>query len=172
MGIPNDYWHYSPLNENYKLCQTYPEWLYVPSGVSEEVVNGSAKFRSRESVPALSYYHQETQAALCRCSQTLSGMVKRSSDDETYLETIARANPNKGYMYVVDTRPRINAMANKAAGKGYENTNFYSKIEFHFLGIPNIHVMRDSLNKLVEVVSNPRLSMIEFLSGIASSSWL
>ncbi|XP_062506566.1 myotubularin-related protein 8-like isoform X2 [Corticium candelabrum] len=172
MGIPNDYWHYSPLNENYKLCQTYPEWLYVPSSVSEEVVNGSAKFRSRERVPALSYYHQETQAALCRCSQPLSGMVKRSSDDETYLETIALANPNKGYMYVVDTRPRINAMANKAAGKGYENTNFYSKIEFHFLGIPNIHVMRDSLNKLVEVVSNPSLSMTEFLSGIASSGWL
>ncbi|XP_062507308.1 myotubularin-related protein 6-like [Corticium candelabrum] len=47
-----------------------------------------------------------------------------------------------------------------------------SKIEFHFLGIPNIHVMCDSLYKLVEVVSNPSLSMIEFLSGIASSSWL
>ena len=39
--------------------------------------------------------------------QPLSGMVKRSSDDETYLETIARANPNKGYMYVVDTHPRV-----------------------------------------------------------------
>ena len=33
----------------------------MPSSVSEEVVNGSAKFRSRERVPALSYYHQETQ---------------------------------------------------------------------------------------------------------------
>ncbi|XP_062506797.1 myotubularin-related protein 6-like [Corticium candelabrum] len=64
MGIPNDYWHYSPLNENYKLCQTYPEWLYVPIGVSEEVVNDSAKFRSRESVPTLSYYHQKTQVEL------------------------------------------------------------------------------------------------------------
>ena len=26
---------------------------------------------------------------------------------QTYLETITRANPNKGYMYVVDTRPRV-----------------------------------------------------------------
>ena len=33
----------------------------MPIGVSEEVVNDSAKFRSRESVPTLSYYHQKTQ---------------------------------------------------------------------------------------------------------------
>ena len=33
----------------------------MPIGVSEEFMNGSAKFRSRERVPALSYYHQETR---------------------------------------------------------------------------------------------------------------
>ena len=33
----------------------------MPSSVSEEVMNGSAKVRSRDRVPALSYYHQETQ---------------------------------------------------------------------------------------------------------------
>ena len=33
----------------------------MPSGVSEEVVNVSAKFRSRERVPALSYYHQASR---------------------------------------------------------------------------------------------------------------
>lgn len=75
-------------------------------------------------------------------------------------------------MYVVDTRPKINAMANKAQGKGmlarrsmlrlfnnqiikleykgYENENNYSNIQFHFIGIENIHVMRNSLNKLLE----------------------
>lgn len=53
-------------------------------------------------------------------------------------------------MYVVDTRPRINAMANRAAGKGYENEAFYENIKFQFLGIENIHVMRTSLQKLIE----------------------
>jgi hypothetical protein len=53
-------------------------------------------------------------------------------------------------MYVVDTRPKINAIANKAAGKGYENENNYSNIQFYFIGIENIHVMRNSLAKLVE----------------------
>ncbi len=45
---------------------------------------------------------------------------------------------------------QINAMANRAAGKGYENESFYTNIKFQFLGIENIHVMRSSLQKLIE----------------------
>ena len=49
---------------------------------------------------------------------------------------------------IVDTRPMLNAMANRAQGKGYENAEHYTKCEFQFLGIENIHVMRKSLEKL------------------------
>ena len=45
---------------------------------------------------------------------------------------------------------QINAMANKAAGKGYENTDFYENVKFQFVGIENIHVMRQSLQKMTE----------------------
>lgn len=41
-------------------------------------------------------------------------------------------------------------MANRAAGKGYENEAFYDNIKFQFFGIENIHVMRASLHKLIE----------------------
>lgn len=41
-------------------------------------------------------------------------------------------------------------MANRAAGKGYENEDNYSNIRFNFQGIENIHVMRNSLQKLLE----------------------
>ena len=41
-------------------------------------------------------------------------------------------------------------MANRAAGKGYENENFYTNIKFQFWGIENIHVMRGSLQKMIE----------------------
>lgn len=41
-------------------------------------------------------------------------------------------------------------MANRAAGKGYENEAFYENIKFHFLGVENIHVMRNSLSKVIE----------------------
>lgn len=41
-------------------------------------------------------------------------------------------------------------MASRAAGRGYENENFYDNIKFQFFGIENIHVMRNSLAKLIE----------------------
>ncbi|EPQ17899.1 Myotubularin-related protein 8 [Myotis brandtii] len=44
----------------------------------------------------------------------------------------------------------LNALANRAAGKGYENENNYANIRFRFMVIENIHVMRSSLQKLLE----------------------
>lgn len=41
-------------------------------------------------------------------------------------------------------------MANRAAGKGYESEDFYDNIKFQFFGIENIHVMRNSLQKLID----------------------
>lgn len=41
-------------------------------------------------------------------------------------------------------------MVNKAQGKGYENEIYYENIKFHFFGIENIHVMRGSLQKLID----------------------
>ena len=47
------------------------------------------------------------QAALCRCSQPLSGFSARCVEDEQLLNCIVQANPNAKFMYVVDTRPRV-----------------------------------------------------------------
>lgn len=56
-------------------------------------------------------------------------------------------------------------MANRAAGKGYENEDNYSNIRFQFVGIENIHVMRSSLQKLLEgkiiAYSSRQLCLIE-----------
>jgi myotubularin-related protein 6/7/8 len=78
----------------------------------------------------------------------LAGFSARCVEDETLLYCILKANANASFMYVVDTRPKINAMANRAAGKGYENKNFYENIQFLFMPIENIHVVRNSLAKL------------------------
>ncbi|NP_001372166.1 phosphatidylinositol-3,5-bisphosphate 3-phosphatase MTMR6 isoform 9 [Homo sapiens] len=66
----------------------------------------------------------------------------------------------------------LNAMANRAAGKGYENEDNYSNIRFQFVGIENIHVMRSSLQKLLEVNGTKGLSVNDFYSGLESSGWL
>ncbi|XP_062844357.1 myotubularin-related protein 8 isoform X2 [Trichomycterus rosablanca] len=172
MGLPNDYWQISDLNANYELCSTYPSVLGFPKCASVATITGSAKFRSRGRLPALSYYHKDTKAAICRCSQPLSGLSSRCVEDEQMLQAISEANPNSPFIYVVDTRPKLNAMANRAAGKGYENEDNYANIRFHFQGIENIHVMRSSLQKLVELCAQKSPSMSDYLTGLESSGWL
>lgn len=53
-------------------------------------------------------------------------------------------------------------MANRAAGKGYENESFYENTKFQFFGVENIHVMRGSLQKLVESAYCKYLIWIDF----------
>lgn len=45
---------------------------------------------------------------------------------------------------------QLNAMANRAAGKGYENEDHYTNIKLQFIGIENIHVMRSSQQKIID----------------------
>ncbi|KAM6316936.1 phosphatidylinositol-3,5-bisphosphate 3-phosphatase MTMR6 isoform 3-T3 [Aegotheles albertisi] len=172
MGVPNDNWQLSDANRDYKICETYPRELYVPRTASKPIIVGSSKFRSKGRFPVLSYYHKNKEAAICRCSQPLSGFSARCLEDEHMLQAISKANPSNRYMYVMDTRPKLNAMANRAAGKGYENEDNYSNIRFQFVGIENIHVMRSSLQKLLEVSGTKGLSVNDFLSGLENSGWL
>ncbi|KAM9269675.1 phosphatidylinositol-3,5-bisphosphate 3-phosphatase MTMR8 isoform 1-T1 [Cariama cristata] len=116
--------------------------------------------------------NKDYEAAICRCSQPLSGFSARCLEDEQMLQAIREANPGSPFMYVVDTRPKLNAMANRAAGKGYENEDNYDNIRFKFIGIENIHVMRNSLQKLLEVCEMKSPSMSDFLTGLENSGWL
>uniref|UniRef100_UPI00398E601C phosphatidylinositol-3,5-bisphosphate 3-phosphatase MTMR8 isoform X3 n=1 Tax=Pristiophorus japonicus TaxID=55135 RepID=UPI00398E601C len=172
MGVPNEYWAQTDVNEGYETCNTYSTILCVPKGANKPTIVGSSKFRSRGRFPVLSYYFKENNAAICRCSQPLSGFSARCVEDEQMLQAISKANPGSSFMYVVDTRPKLNAMANRAAGKGYENEDNYSNIRFQFVGIENIHVMRNSLQKFLEVCELKAPSMSDFLTGLENSGWL
>uniref|UniRef100_A0A671WBW4 Myotubularin related protein 7a n=1 Tax=Sparus aurata TaxID=8175 RepID=A0A671WBW4_SPAAU len=173
MGLPNSLWKLSTVNQHYKVSDTYPADLFVPESATPPVIVGSSKFRSRGRFPTLSYYSKENHAAICRSSQPLSGFSARCLEDEQMLEAILRSNPRSDFMYVVDTRPKLNAIANRAAGKGYENEDNYSNIKFQFIGIENIHVMRNSQQKMLEGNYHLRSpSMSDFLEGLESSGWL
>jgi myotubularin-related protein 6/7/8 len=54
---------------------------------------------------------------------------------------------------IIDARPTTNAVANTAKGAGTENMDYYKDCRKAYLGIDNIHSMRDYLNKVVEVLS-------------------
>ncbi|GAB0188498.1 myotubularin-related protein 7 [Grus japonensis] len=196
MGIPNNYWQISDVNRDYGVCDSYPTEVYVPKSATAHIIVGSSKFRSRRRFPALSYYCKDNNlfgankfnddvtpysasyrmcvnmASICRSSQPLSGFSARCLEDEQMLQAIRKANPGSDFIYVVDTRPKLNAMANRAAGKGYENEDNYSNIKFQFIGIENIHVMRNSLQKMLEVCELKSPSMSDFLWGLENSGWL
>ena len=59
---------------------------------------------------------------------------------------------------IVDARPTINAMVNQIQGMGSENMDKYPYAQKIFLNIGNIHIMRNSLNKVVEAVKDADLS--------------
>ncbi|KAM4750737.1 myotubularin-related protein 7b isoform 3-T3 [Anableps anableps] len=172
MGVPNNLWVSTAANSEYRVCDTYPAELFVPKSATPAVIVGSSRFRSRGRFPALSYFHQDTLAAVCRCSQPLSGFSGRCQEDELMLQAVMKSNPGSDFIYVVDTRPKLNAMANRAAGKGYENEDHYSNIRLLFIGIENIHVMRSSQQKIVDVGEMRAPSMTDFLWGLESSGWL
>lgn len=56
--------------------------------------------------------------------------------------------------FIVDARPQVNAIANQATGMGSENMEWYPGATKEYLGIANIHAMRDSLNKVFDAFTN------------------
>lgn len=172
-GVPNNDWIQCWLNKDYKLCPTYPKWLFVPSEATSEIVTGSAKFRSQGRLPGLSFIYQPTGAAICRCSQPCVGITNnRSEFDEKMVSCIRMANKkSKNKIYIVDTRPKVNAMVNKAGGKGYEDVKNYTDVLYKNFPIQNIHVMRESMAKLRNTLEMA-ISPSAHLSGVEESGWL
>lgn len=59
----------------------------------------------------------------------------------------------------------------QAKGGGYENESAYPNAELVFLEIHNIHVMRESLRKLKEIVY-PSIDEARWLSNVDGTHWL
>ena len=114
-GLPNESWRITKLNENYDICDSYPAVWAVPAAATDEELRYVASFRSRGRLPVLSWIHPESQATITRCSQPLVGVSgKRSRDDERYVQLILDANAQSHKLFIMDARPSVNAVANKA----------------------------------------------------------
>jgi len=172
LGLPNESWTISRINEKFAVCDTYPQVLGIPQGMANEEIMEVAKFRSKGRIPVLSWLHPTSLASISRCSQPLVGMVsKRSAQDERLLQTIMDANAQSHRIYIYDARPKVNADANKLKGGGYEIEENYPNAELLFLDIPNIHVMRESLRKVKDMCF-PVIDDSHWLSNLESTQWL
>ena len=59
---------------------------------------------------------------------------------------------------IVDARPTVNAYAMQAVGLGSEKMDHYPGAEKAYLGIDNIHVMRKSLNLVIDALKESDLT--------------
>uniref|UniRef100_A0A1A8P4E8 phosphatidylinositol-3,5-bisphosphate 3-phosphatase n=1 Tax=Nothobranchius pienaari TaxID=704102 RepID=A0A1A8P4E8_9TELE len=173
-GLPNESWTISRMNNTYELCDTYPSVLVIPKNFTEEDMKQVALFRAKRRVPVLSWIHPESQATIVRCSQPLVGPLdRRCKEDERLLQIIMDANAQSHKLTIFDARQSNIAVTNKSKTKdaGYESESFYPNIELNFLEIPRIHVMRESLRKLTDVIC-PTIDEGHWHSAVDQTHWL
>lgn len=152
--LSNDLWRISGVNANYAMCQSYPFALVVPKIISDDEVLQACSFRARCRLPVVSWCHPLTGAVVARSSQPLVGLMMnmRSNLDEKLVAALCSKleNGSRRKLYIADARPRKNALANGAMGGGSESSSNYFQSEVVFLGIDNIHAMRESFVRLRE----------------------
>eukprot|EP00002_Diphylleia_rotans_P025485 TRINITY_DN503_c0_g2_i1.p1 TRINITY_DN503_c0_g2~~TRINITY_DN503_c0_g2_i1.p1 ORF type:complete len:707 (+),score=91.23 TRINITY_DN503_c0_g2_i1:49-2169(+) len=149
MGLPTNTWRISHVNQDYRICSTYPQLFVVPSAITDPELEAVANFRSRGRLPALCWKHPRHNAAILRCSQPRVGMMgRRCKEDEGLFDSILKCNSQSNTLYVLDSRPRVNALGNQLKGAGVENMSNYPNTVLTFMNIENIHVVRESYVKL------------------------
>lgn len=99
-------------------------------------------------------------------------MGNRNEEDEQLIKAIWAANPNKTPLYIIDCRPWSSAVANRAKGAGVESVENYQNAKLCFMNIDNIHVMRDSLKLLYDLLKGGPRTEHRWLSSLDSTRWL
>lgn len=144
------------------LCDTRPSFV---AGDEDTSINGSA-----------------LQLGQARRS---GDITSQSTTEKMQDDLIAEAQSDQGedaqpQIYgaqqrnlIVDARPTVNAYAMQAVGMGSENMDHYRFATKAYLGIDNIHVMRDSLNKVIDALKDFDVtSLPPDREKLAKSGWL
>uniref|UniRef100_A0A8C2GKR0 phosphatidylinositol-3,5-bisphosphate 3-phosphatase n=1 Tax=Cyprinus carpio TaxID=7962 RepID=A0A8C2GKR0_CYPCA len=201
-------WRVSDINNNYKLCSSYPQKLLVPVWITDKELESVASFRSWKRIPVVVYRHQRNGAVIARCSQPeISWWGWRNTEDEYLVTSIAKASqldagpracrtrgdgpdsydsdfdssltgcpaPDASSaaqkLLILDARSYTAAVANRAKGGGCECEEYYPNCEVMFMGMANIHSIRNSFQSLRAVCSQiPDPG--NWLSALESTRWL
>jgi myotubularin-related protein 6/7/8 len=107
-------------------------------------------------------------------------VIARLRGDNDWERTSDKDEPPKPVVYgaqqrnmIVDARPTVNAYAMQAVGLGSENMDNYKFATKAYLGIDNIHVMRDSLEKVVAALKDSDIAPLGPNKDLlAKSGWL
>ena len=111
------------------------------------------------------------ESAAAGVSEPPEDISSRTNTDDTSDEPrIYGAQQNN---LIVDARPTVNALAMQAVGLGSENMDHYRFATKEYLGIDNIHVMRESLNKVIDTMKESDLTPLPpNREALARTGWL
>jgi hypothetical protein len=179
-------WRICYANRDYRLCNTYARVLIMPARMTDEELLAVAQFRSGGRLPVLCWGDKESGATMWRSSQPKCGMSGSCAYDERFLDQLAQScafhrtplgarRPAEAgaVLNIVDCRPKTSAMANRAAGAGYESQANYPNSRIDFYNIPNIHVMRDSYRNLMSVIVSTSITTdLSFSKSVEDTQWL
>jgi len=168
---------------SYSFSPTYAATLVLPALMTDLELAEAASYRSKKRLPAVTYREKISGAVLCRSSQPMAGVGnKRSKADERLLDLYrTKGNPDSveeatqpSHFHIIDCRGAMAATGNQVQGKGVENPSNYKFTDLTYCNIGNIHTMRDSLEKLAEIVlpGSDDESFTSFLSALDETKWL
>lgn len=130
----------------------------VAASFSAWVAGGSEESTPPSSQPDTANGSTMLESELSETERYEDELISRSAAiyDEKTGEQIVYGRQQTNM--IVDARPTINAMVNQVQGMGSENMDKYPFARKSFLSIENIHVMRYSLNKVVEALKDADIS--------------
>ena len=196
-----DLFRLSQINLNYKLCNTYPSLLILPSHFDDSRLATFASCRIKNRFPVLTYVYthpkndtnetneeENIQTFLYRSSQINTGSMfnKKINYEVEYINAITSIGKyNNGFVFF-DCRPYFNAKANSLKGAGIDDISQYNNCKELIFGcIENIHAVRKSLKKAMEktnygnstintgkIAFNTNNNLKKFLSKFEESKWL
>ncbi|KDO20096.1 hypothetical protein SPRG_14635 [Saprolegnia parasitica CBS 223.65] len=167
-------------NTRFLFSPTYPQLMVVPFNLDKDQLVSSVKFRSRGRLPIAVWRHPDNKCVLSRSSQPMYGLQsKRCEADRQLLKAYrdAAKKTSAGLappLHIVDARKVIATQGNRLVGKGVEQSSHYDNAVVEFLGIANIHKMRDSIDALQSLV-HPTITddgHKEFHSSLHDTRWL
>jgi myotubularin-related protein 1/2 len=144
-------------NSKFRLTPTYPQLMVAPSIMTEQQLVQSARFRSRARLPIAVWRHPIHKCVLARSSQPHYGLMGNQCDADRILLKAYRNAANKNNsintsesppLRIIDARDLLSTSGNRLMGKGVEKPQHYDNAVIEFVGVANLHKMRESFEAL------------------------
>ncbi|XP_037078968.1 myotubularin-related protein 9-like isoform X2 [Pollicipes pollicipes] len=162
-------WRISHVNDDFKVCESYPRRVVVPSSVTDDELVRVALFRHGGRFPVLSYRHHKG-SVLLRSSQPMTGNQRRCREDEKLINAALGSGGQKGY--IIDTRTQNLALTAKNRGGGFEPESHYPQWRRVHKPIDRHAAQLDSLQRLVEGLNDQNQTVDRWLGRLVSSNWM